>query len=274
MTEKRILIKPSTYETIDFSVFDFINEKMNLFCETHKGWEKVPVVWAGAERYKQSKSTLRDLDGDLIYPIISIKRESIAKNQASKGKFYANIPRVNDFKGGSITIAQIIKQDKTANFANADVAKRPGGINFATSKKNNKIVYEIHSMPQPVYNEIVYKVKIITQYQTQMNTIIQPFMSKPGSVHRVILRRDGHSYEAFINQEFTQSNNIENMSEESRKFETEIQIRVFGYLLSGAANEEGPYITIRENAVEVKFPREHVVFNDKPNFPGYGKFRP
>ena len=274
--EKRIQILPSTLETIDFSVYDFINDKMNSFCETHKGWEKVPVVWAGNERYKQSKdnATERDLAGTLLYPIISIKRESITKNNESKGKFFANIPKINDYKGGSITIAKRIKQDKTANFANADAFRKVGKINFPSSKKNEKIVYEIYSIPQPVYNEIMYEVKIITEYQQQMNTILQPFITMPGSVHRVMLERDGHKYEAFIQEEFKQENNLDDMTEESRKFETTISIKVFGYLISAWDNEKYPYVTVRENAVEIKFPREKVILGDNPIFPGYGKYKP
>jgi len=275
--EKRIQLLPSTLETIDFSMYDFINDKMNVSCQTQKGWEKVPVVWSGNERFKQSKdnSTERDTNGTLFYPIISVTRESVSKNNDSKGKYYANIPRVNDYKGGSIVVSRRIKQDKTANFANADSNKSTvGQINFPSTKKNPKIVYETYTMPQPVYLQVMYKIKIVTEFQQQMNEILHPFISRPGSVHKIKLIRDGHKYEGFIQQDFKQNNNIEDFSDEARKFETEIDIKVFGYIISSGDNEEGPYITVRENAVEVKFPREKVIIGEIPTFPGYGKFRP
>ena len=138
MTQKLISFLPSSFETIDFAVYDFINEKMNTFCTTNKGWNKVPVIWSGAERSKQSKDNPdnRDITNALIFPIISIERTSQDKNNDSKGKFYANIPPINDEKGGSITILTRIKQDKTSNFANANSFKRvdTGQINFPTSK--------------------------------------------------------------------------------------------------------------------------------------------
>jgi len=276
MSETRITIKPSTYETIDLAVFDFINEKMNIFCTTHKGWEKVSVIWAGSERVFQSKnnSDIKDIDNTLIYPIISISRESISKNNNSKGKYYANIPKQDDYKGGSIVIGKKIKHDKTANFANADSFKKFSAINFRNRKENKKIVYEIYSMPQPVYNEINYKIKIIAEYQQQMNEIIQPFIVKPGSINRIMIERDNYRYEAFIKQELSLNKNTDNMTEESRKFETTIEIKVYGYLISGDSNETEPYITVRENAVEFKFPREHVVWGDIPPFPGHGKYKP
>jgi len=260
--EKRIQILPSSLETIDFALFDFVNEKMNIFSNTNKGWEKVPVIWAGGERAFQAKSNPneRDLANTLIYPIISLKRSSIVKNELSKGKFYANIPSVNDYKRGSIEIGRRIKHDKTSEFANSDSLRITGKINFPSARKE-KIVYEIYSMPQPVYQEMMYEMAVVTEYQQQMNEIIQPFLTRPGSIHRIMLERDGHKYEAFIQQDFVLNNNVDDMTEVSRRFETKINIKVFGYLISAGENEENPYITVRENFVEIKLPREQTMLS-------------
>ena len=49
-TQRTILpFKPSTIETIDFAVYDWVNEKLNAFATTNKGFKKVPVVWVAAE---------------------------------------------------------------------------------------------------------------------------------------------------------------------------------------------------------------------------------
>src|SRR3990167_7479425 len=169
--KSRISFEPSTLESIDYSLYDFVNEKLNIFCTTNKGWKKVPVLWSGRERTFQTKQNpeMIDLQESLIYPIISISRESISKNNESKGKFYANIPSENDEKGGSIVIASRIKPDKTADFLNNDAFKRAnyevgiGRINFSVKKKK-KIVYETASISQPVYQEIIYKISIKTEY--------------------------------------------------------------------------------------------------------------
>ena len=47
-------------------------------------------------------------------------------------------------------------------------------------------------------------------------------------------------------------------------YETSIKIKVLGYLLGEGPNRERPKITIRENAVEVKIPRERVILGDIP----------
>ena len=81
-------IQPSTLENIDFAFFDFINDKMNSRSTDNEGWQKVPVVWASAERSFLSKNNqdLRDLDGTLNLPIISIERTGMNKSKTRKGK--------------------------------------------------------------------------------------------------------------------------------------------------------------------------------------------
>ena len=55
------------------------------------------------------------------------------------------------------------------------------------------------------------------------------------------------------------------MDTEHRLYETKIDIKVLGYVMGEANNSEQPKVVIRENAVDVKFPRERVVFGDIPS---------
>ena len=47
------------------------------------------------------------------------------------------------------------------------------------------------------------------------------------------------------------------LNEEERYYETTIPIKILGYLIGEGPNRERPKVTIRENAVEVKIPREN-----------------
>ena len=71
---RRLYFEPSTLETIDRAVFNYINT-LNLFATTNKGWRQVPVIWSTAERSFHSKKNqdIRDKQGALILPLISIK---------------------------------------------------------------------------------------------------------------------------------------------------------------------------------------------------------
>lgn len=289
-TIKQIIsFEPSTLETIDFSVYDFVDRDLDIFCTTNKGFKKVPVIWQASERAYQIKNNkdLRDDNGTLIFPMISISRTSFEKSLTDKGVFYGNSFPINDAKGGSITVARKIGQDKTGNFLNADTYRKknkivgnrgnPGAqqINFPSRKKINekKIVYETITMPAPSYVTADYTITIRTEYQQQINEIVQPFVTITNGINYLMLKRDGHSYEAFVQSDFSSNNDITELGAEPRIYETEITIRVLGYLVGGDKNEKRPNVVIRENAVEIRTARERVVVGDDPDWRN-GKFRP
>jgi hypothetical protein len=72
-------LKPSTLEDIDAAVFEFINDSLNVFCDTNDGFKKVPVIFAGAERAFQIKNQqeLREKAGTVymfLRTLISIRK--------------------------------------------------------------------------------------------------------------------------------------------------------------------------------------------------------
>ena len=267
---KEIEIQPSTIETIDRALFEYIDEELDIFCSTNKGFKKVPFIWAGAERAFQIKHDreLRDVNGWLIYPIMSLERTGITKDLAKRGAYYAAAQNVGDLKGGSMTVARTIKQNKTSNFANAD-SKRlildaigTGQNNFP--KKNEKVVYETITVPIPVYLEVTYTLTVMSEYQQQINEIITPFMTKTGAINYFIVEKDNHRFEVFLESDYALNNNAASLLEDARGYETKINFRVIGYIMGADKNQEQPKIVRRENAVEIKLPREHVIFGDIP----------
>ena len=266
MNLKEELIMPSTIEDIDASMLDYIRNTLSISTRTNKGWKKVPVVWVAAERAAQIKQhkDLRDSEGSLIYPVITLERNSIAKDLSKKGSVFGNIPPVNDAKRGSIIVARRIQQKKTSEFANADANRRFNQINFKTKESNKKVVYETYTIPLPVYITVNYVVSITTEYQEHMNDILTPFITRPGGINYFHLKRNGHLYEGFIDADFATNNTVNDLGEQERKFMTDINIRVLGYLIGEDKNQESPKIVKRENAVEVRIPRERTIFGDIP----------
>lgn len=53
---REISMMPSTIETIDVAMFNYLNETLNLQVQTNKGFKKVPVVWVASERSNQIKN--------------------------------------------------------------------------------------------------------------------------------------------------------------------------------------------------------------------------
>ncbi len=257
---EKIYFEPSTIENIDKSVLDYING-LSLRTMTNEGTRLVPVVWGTSERSYISKGSenLRDKQGMLKLPIISIKRTGFTKPLGSKGAFQGNVPEEDDLQGGSLIVSRKINQVKSNNFAKADTKRQTGQESYP--RLNNKIVYQTVTAPMPVNVELTYEIVLRTEYQQQMNDLMLPFVTTPGTINYVNLESNGHRYEGFLQDQYGSRDNLSNYSSEERKFETAINLRVVGYLVGHGLNREKPHFAVRENAVEVKIPRESVVID-------------
>lgn len=258
----KIYFEPSTIETIDRSVLDFV-KKLKLFADTNKGRQEVPVFWGTPERAflaKRSKEG-RDQQGALIFPSITIRRQSLAKPSPSSGIFIGNMPENADAKGGAVKVMRVIEQEKTSNFASADAKRKHSDQNYP--RKNKKIVYKTVSIPMPVNVEITYEINIRTEFQQQMNELILPFITRSGTVRAVTLRYEKHRYEGFLDGQYQEQNNLDSMTDEERKFETKVSLKVIGYILGKGENGEKPFFSVRENAVEIKLPKERIITDPK-----------
>ena len=63
-------------------------------------------------------------------------------------------------------------------------------------------------------------------------------------------------------------NNISGYEGDERKYETSLDINVFGYLIGDEKNQKQPRVVRRENAVQIRFARERIVVQDED-----GEFR-
>ena len=251
----------SSIESIDYAITSWLKEDLDLSARTNEGFTKVPVLWQAPERSYQIKheKSLRDDGGALKLPIVSITRTSITKDPTRKGSFQANLYSHNkDGRTGRIVIAKKIVQDKTRNFAVAasmrKIVGEPGQAYYP--RVNQKVVIQSLSIPIPVYINLEYKIILKSEYQEQMNSLVAPFLARTGQINAFTLKRNGHLYEAFINQDFAQTNNVDDLQEEMRMYTTEIGIRVLGYLIGEGVNDDRPIVRVDENTVEVTFPRE------------------
>ena len=273
-------IQPSTLETIDTAFFDFINSKMNNHTTTNKGWKKVPVIWAAAERAFLAKNNkeLIDSDGTLIYPMISVERTAMQKSLSRKGAYFGlSGDNLENNRFGRITLARKIVKDKTNNYSVADnrkmyanVKKTPNRQSYYPKKENSKVVYETLSMPMPMYVDMTYSVSVRTEYIQQMNELMAPFITLGGGINYFVIEKYGHRYEVFLNEDLSQENNVSNMGTDERTYITNLSFEVIGYIIGEGPNGERPKIIRKENAVEVKIGREKVILGDIADY-GKGK---
>ena len=272
-------IEPSTLETIDYALYDFINDRMNNFTTTNEGTKKVPIIWVTAERAFLSKENkdLRDEDGTLILPLVTIERTAVRKDLNKKGAIYGNPAfNIDPARGGNIVVSRRIVRDKTNNFAAAEKNKSFDDVDRTPNRQayfpsvNKKVVYETITMPAPVYLSINYDIVVRTDYIQQMNNLTTPFMTLGGHINSFLIRRDGHRYETFLQSDFSYNNNASSLSADERKYETKMTFDVLGYVIGESPNGDRPRVVKTQNAVEVKIPRERVILGDIPEH-GDGK---
>ena len=264
--DKEFSIVASSFEDIDLSLYNFVDNTLNLHTTTNKGMEKVPIIWLGSERAFQIKNNrdYRDSVGKLRLPLISIERASVEKDKAFKGNIQAHVPVDKDareYRQGAFKLVSKLNQEKTRAFQVAEAKKKKGQSYFPHDSK--KFVYDEFYIPLPVYVKVMYNVVLRTEYQQQMNDLITPFISRPGQLNHFVMRDDGKMYEGFI-ESYDASNNLNALGQDERKFETKISIKVLGYITGdGSANQETPKIVKKETIVEIKLPRERVMLEDE-----------
>lgn len=250
---------PSTIENVDMALYNWLNETLDLYADTNSGWKKVPVIWVSGERSWQVKNNrdLRDSNNVFILPSITLERTSIAKDPNKKGKYWGNVYPSRDEKGGSIAIHQVINQEKTSNFAKADNKRLTGQPNF--KRENKKVVYKTKFIPMPVYVTMTYVIDITTEYQQQMNELIQPFVTYSGALNYFMIKNNNHKYEAFLETNYQLKNNSSDLQQSERSYNTKITINVLAHLVGATSNDKRPRVIERENAVEVKIPKEYTI---------------
>jgi len=274
-TLKELGMLSSRIEDIDYAITSWLKEDLDLSTTTNEGYKRVPVLWQTPERAFQIKNDhdlrhpVDDGDGVFTLPVITIERTGITKDPASKGGFQAHLfSDKRNGRTGRIVIAKRIKQDKTRNFAVVgNTRTNSGGARQKFfPRQNKKVVVETLSIPIPIYVNLDYKIILKTEYQQQMNDLAQPFMTRTGQINSFVMRRNGHIYEAFIDQGFNQSNNVANLAEDERQFTSEINIKVLGYLIGEGNSDDRPIVTKEESIVEIAFPRESIVPAGNDNF--------
>ena len=127
--EREFVIQPSSLETIDQALYNWLYEELRIFSTTNKGRKRIPVIWVSAARAYQIKNDkeVRDSNGNLKLPLITVQRTSITKDSTMHGKLTSHIYPVNAPRGGTVTVARRIQQEKTALFAANEGAKLRGG---------------------------------------------------------------------------------------------------------------------------------------------------
>ena len=140
---------------IDEAVFYYFNNEIKPMVYQNGERIEVPIIYGSPERWKsfQRDGYYRDKNGAIMYPIIVVKRDTLAKDRTVANKLDSNQPNLYGVYSKSFN-----SKNFYSNF---------GLLN------NRKPVEKFYVVAQPDYVTIEYSCIIQTYYMEQLNKIVE-----------------------------------------------------------------------------------------------------
>lgn len=155
---------------------------------------KVPVITSSGERWitSRGKEGIRDKNGVLILPLISIRRVSVegSLDQSSLG---VEVP--------NIQISKQILGPKTNNLHNLYRERSP-----VYRGPDEPTVYEVTTIPFPHRATFMYELIVQTQFTSQMNTILQKMFHQMDMMNSFVAPFNNKSRQPPVGEQFEERN--------------------------------------------------------------------
>jgi len=234
-------------EDVDRAIFNLFDKDIPLVYETKDGsTKKVPIVFATGERFAitRRKEPMRDKNGALILPLITITRSGI-EQQAPKSIEMGDL--------GTIDITRrLSKEDplyqrivNSPGFDNTgapssgsrrDPNDRPGRTIGGRLLEPNlgAGIYETISIPVPKFFTAKYEVTLWTQYMQHSNNLLTTIMSGYHNIRARSYRIEtpsGYWFNAVFEPEVSSDTSFENMSDDERAIKHSFTITVPAYIV-------------------------------------------
>lgn len=280
-------------EDVDRSLFNLFDKVLSFEVHVNEQTTKVPVVFAAGERFAltRRKKPIRDKNNALILPLIAIRRSNVGfKTESEAGgtpiSFRQNTDYVirkrlsesdRDYQN-VVNRLSIKNQDNVAsrkNFLNNSVSpgygaipgtiasRRNGpGISFGTGKLNFALnndvsnnIFEVITVPYPIFVQLNYEITFWTQYMSQMNQLLETMLVKTTGQGREfqIVSDKGFTFTAFLMGTLTSGDNFENFTATERIIRYTFSVRVPAYILAPRHPGLGTPTRVFQTAPDVVF---------------------
>jgi hypothetical protein len=155
---------PITIETVDRAVRDWFDRTVDAHVETQSDERhKVPVIFSSGERYAIRRKGIRDPNGVLVLPLISVRRTGMDPDPSMQAL---------GTQTGNLTIARRI-DPKTNQLRNN--LQRVSSAGIPVYGPGPGAVYEVTSVPFPDRNIFNYELVVQTSFTKQMNQVVEKF---------------------------------------------------------------------------------------------------
>ena len=280
-------------EDVDRALFDLFDKVLAFEVHVNEQTIKVPVVFAAGERFALTRrqKPIRDKNNALILPLIAIKRSSLGfKTESDAGgvpiSFRQNADYVvkkrlaqsdRDYQN-VINKLSLKNQDNVSsrkNFLNNSVSPGYGAIpgtiasrrngpgiafgsgrlNFALDNDVSNNIFEVITIPYPIFIQLNYEITFWTQYMSQMNQILETLLIKTTGQGREfqIVSNKGFTFTAFLMGTMSSGDNFENFTATERIIRYTFSIRVPAYILAPRHPGLGTPARVFQTAPDVVF---------------------
>lgn len=250
-------------EDVDRALFQLFDK--DIIFETERGGndpEKVPVIFATGERFAlvKKRRALRDNNGILILPLISIRRTGIEQEFAGRGiaqdvgdivikrrlsdrdRAYQNLVNKLGLTNQSNVATKTNLADidaETGNNPGTLASRRPSALSGVRSSKelldsnlaNN--IFEVITIPFPHFYRATYEITFWTQYTQHMNQMLERLMSSydaQGNQFRINTDK-GYWFVAYVDEAVNATDNFDDFSEQERIIRYTFNLNVPAYFV-------------------------------------------
>lgn len=245
-------------EDVDIALFNLFDKELTFQISSDNETKNVPVIFASGEKYALLKRgrALKDKNGTLILPLITITRTSIDQSDTTgRG--------INQQTGDIIIRRKLDKSDRQyQNLINRlfiknqqnlavnntdndqltterevgdlseDIITEEGGLLFNNRKHN---VYETITVPSPQFFIATYQITFWTQYTQHMNQLLQNLMESflpQGQSWRLDTQK-GYWFIATVDaSSYTTEQNFDDMSSTERIIKHTFNVTVPAYMFA------------------------------------------
>lgn len=277
-----------TIEDVDRSLFTLFDREIP-FMYTHKGANKrIPVIFATGERFAvlRRKRPLRDRNGALILPLISIMRTGVSQEaQMGPGQTapltirkrldksdreyqrLVNKARLKNQKSAVSSLNRVITEDGVQDTGavpgtvssrrraqgQTPLAYRRGELLRSNVAKN---IVEILTIPPVKYYTSTYEITFWAQYTQQMNNMIMAMMSVYQNNHRRTFKLEtekGYWFVGYVGEALSPGNNFDDFTDNERLVRYSFEVSVPGYVVGGDYPGAEPFLRKFLSAPEISF---------------------
>tara|TARA_Y100000310_G_scaffold236214_1_gene239379 strand:- start:3448 stop:4650 length:1203 start_codon:yes stop_codon:yes gene_type:complete len=249
-------------EDVDRAVFNLFDKDLDLTVSEKEETRRVPVVFATGERFAlvKRRRAIRDKNGTIILPLVSVRRTGINQTKSwglpgdtgdlviktrlsSKDQQFQNIVNKQGIKNQSNVASPTNFVNRSSvykySYPGKIASRRPDSLKtsadgVAINNDLGKNIFEIITVPFPLFFKATYEIIFWTQYTLHMNQMLETFMASyhVSDFGFKVTSDKGYWFVAYVENELSADDNFEEFTDEQRMIKYTIRMFAHGWIVA------------------------------------------